>query len=66
MSHSKFVCEATKNCAKRVKDTFPGKYTLLGRSENPFRMGYGAIMDTSKALDWAEAFYFQYIIGIMR
>ena len=44
---------------------FPGKYNLPGRAETPFGMGYGAIMDTSKALDRAEAFYFQYIIDIM-
>ena len=28
-------------------------------------MGYESVMDTSKALDPAEASYFQYIIGVM-
>ena len=57
--------EAAKNCAKHVKDKFPGKYNLPARSENPFVMGYEAAMDMSKALDPDEAYKFQSIIGVM-
>ena len=63
---SKHVCEAAKNCAKHVKDNFPGKFTFPACSENPFFMGYEAVMDTYKALDPSEAYYFQSIIGVMR
>ena len=66
MSPSKYVCEADNNFAKHVKDNFPGKYTPPARSENPFVMGHEAVMNTSKAMDPAEAYYFQSIIGIMR
>ena len=66
MSPSKYVCEAAKNCAKCVKDNFPGKYNLPARAGNPFFVGYEAVMDTSKALDLDEASYFQSIIGILR
>ena len=66
MSPSKYVSEASKNCAKNVKDNFSGKYTLPVCAENPFVMGYEAVMETSKALDPAEASYFQSIIGVMQ
>ena len=66
MSPSKYVRESAKNCTKYVKDNFPGNYTLPARSENPFVMEHEAVMDTCKALDLAEASYFQSIIGIMR
>ena len=56
---------ATKNGAKHVKDNSPGIYTLTARDENPFVMGYEAVMDTSKSLDPAEAYSFQSIIGVM-
>ena len=62
----KYVREAAKNCAKHVKDNFPGKYTFPARAEYPFDMGYEAVMDTSKSLDPSEASYFRSIIGIMR
>ena len=62
----KYVREAANNCAKHVKDNFPGKYTLPDHAENPFVIGYEAVMDTSKALYPAEAYYFQSIIGVMR
>ena len=65
MSPSKYVREAAKNCANHVKDNFPGKYTLPDRAENSFVMGYEAVMDTSKALDLADASYFKSIIGVM-
>ena len=65
MIPSKYVHEAANNCAKHVKDNFPGKYTFPDRDEPPFVMGYEAVMDTSKALDPAEASYFQSIIGVM-
>ena len=58
--------EGAENCAKHVKDNFPGRYNFPDLSENPFLMGYEAVMDTSKALDTAEASYFQSIIGVMR
>ena len=57
--------EGAENCAKHVKDNFPGRYNLPDLSENPFLMGYEAVMDTSKALDPSEAYYFQSIIGVM-
>ena len=65
MIPSKYVCEAAKNCAKRVKNNFPGEYNLPARSGNPFAVGYESVMDTSKALDTSEASYFQSIIGVM-
>ena len=66
MSPSKYVFESANNCAKHANDNFPGKYNLPSCAENPFVMGYGAVMDTSKSLDPAEVYYFQSIIGVMR
>ena len=66
MSPSEYMCEAARNCAKHVKYNFPVNYTLPDCAENPFVVGYEAVMDTSKALDTAEAYYFQSIIGVMQ
>ena len=66
MSPSKYVREAANNSAKHVKDNSPGNYTLLTPAENPFVMGYEAVMYAYKALDPAEASHFQSTIGIMR
>ena len=65
MSPSKYVREAAKNCAKHVKDNFPGKYTLPASTGNTFIMGYEYVMNTSKALDTAQESYYQSIIGLM-
>ena len=62
----KCVREADKIFAKHVKDNFLGNYTLSARSENLFFMGHEAFMDTYKALNPAEEYYFQSIIGVMR
>ena len=66
MSPLKYVLETAKNCGKHVRYIFPGKYTLPARAENPFIMGYEAVLDTSKSLDSAESYYFQSIISVMR
>ena len=66
MSPLKYVHEDAKNCAKHVKDNFPGKYTFSAHSENPFVMGCEDVMETSKDLYPSEASYFQSIIGVMR
>ena len=65
MIPSKYVREAANNCAKHVKDNFPGKYTCPARAENPFVIGYEAVINMSESLDLAKASYFQSIIGIM-
>ena len=65
MSPSKYVREAARNCAKHVKDNFPGKYIFPARAENHFVMGYEPVMNMTNALDPAEAYYFQSVIGIM-
>ena len=41
---SKYVHETAKDCAKHIKDNFPGKYNLPDRSENPLFMGYESVM----------------------
>ena len=51
-------------CTKHVRDKFPCKYTLPDRAENPFVMEYKAVMDTSKALDPAEAYYFNPLLAL--
>ena len=66
MSPLNYLREAAKNCANYVKDNFPDKYTFPDHAENPFVMVYEAVMDTSKALDPAEASYFQFMISVMR
>ena len=66
MSPSKYVREDAKNCPKHVKYNIHGKYTLPALSENPSVVRYKAVMDTSKALDLADTFFFQSIIGVMR
>ena len=58
--------EAAKNFAQHDKYNFPGKYSLPARAENPFVIGYEAVIDMSKALDPSESSYFQFIIVVMR
>ena len=43
-SPSKYMCEAAKNFEKHVKNNFPGKYNFPACAENPFGMGYEAVM----------------------
>ena len=66
ISTSKYVREAANNCAKHVKDNFPGKYIFPDRVKNPFIVGCEAVMDTSKSLDPAELSYFQSSSGVIR
>ena len=61
---SKYVREAAKNFEKHVKDKFPDKNTLPSRAGNSFVMGYETVMDTLKALDPAEEFYFNPLLAL--
>ena len=66
MSPIKYVHEAVRNCAVHLLTKYGGKYKILKRGENPFKMGYDSELNTHPELDPDTASYYLTIIGILR
>ena len=62
----KYVHEAVKNYTAHLSTNYGGKYRMLKKAENPFKMGYNPELDTSHELNPKTASYYLTIISILR
>ena len=65
MSPAKFVKEAVRNCAVHLTTNYGGRFRLPKKAENPFKIGYDQLWDTSPEIDPDAVFYYLTIIGIL-
>ena len=66
VSPIKYLWESVRNIAVCKSFNYGGKYRMSKKEENPFKMGYDPLMDTSPELDPDTASYYLIIIGILR